>query len=400
MINGLFTVIALIALVCCIVLIPELRVYNNLLWLGAFKLVFNFLLLDWLYRGLEEFKYITSRSIIVRSIYVISVFLLVREETDYVMYYFLSIAMIVVNAIINCSFARYYVSFCVKGISYLTLKKQLKSFLILGFYTILTSMYTTFNVVYLGFVAGDTQVGYYTTATKLYSIILSLFTAFTTVMLPRISSLLSEGDIQHFKALIGKSLSILITFSIPAIIFTVIFANQIILLISGDGYGGAVVPMRIVMPLILVIGLEQILVIQILMPMKKDKIIFINSIVGAILGVLLNIFFVRQFQSIGSSAVWLTCEIVILTLSFIGVKRALEFKFPFGELIKNILFYAPLILILCAAEHYLILPVLPLLMIGFGFTSIYVLFCQIVLFKGSATQILILNMSNKFIHRH
>ena len=50
------------------------------------------------------------------------------------------------------------------------------------------------------------------------------------------------------------------------------------------------------MPLILIIGYEQIIVIQILMPLKRDKAIFINSIIGASVGILLNILLVAFFK--------------------------------------------------------------------------------------------------------
>lgn len=58
-------------------------------------------------------------------------------------------------------------------------------------------MYTTFNIVFLGFVCNETEVGYYTTATKLHAIFISIFSAFTGVMLPRMSSLISEKELTN-----------------------------------------------------------------------------------------------------------------------------------------------------------------------------------------------------------
>jgi O-antigen/teichoic acid export membrane protein len=97
-------------------------------------------------------------------------------------------------------------------------------------------------------------------------------------MLPRMSALYAEGNIKEFKKLISKSTQLLFSFAIPAVIYTVIFAPEIVYLISGAGYEGAYLPARIIMPLILIIGYEQVLVIQILMPTKQDKAILTNSI--------------------------------------------------------------------------------------------------------------------------
>lgn len=133
----------------------------------------------------------------------------------------------------------------------------------------LTSMYTSFNVTFLGFVTNVTEVGYYTTATKLHGIILAFFTAFTGVMLPRMSALVAENRMDEVKRLINKSFDLLFMISIPLIVFSIYFAPEIIYLISGNGYEGAITPMRMVMPLVLIIGMEQILIVQLLMPLKK-----------------------------------------------------------------------------------------------------------------------------------
>ena len=70
-------------------------------------------------------------------------------------------------------------------------------------------MYTSLNVVYLGFVAGEKEVGYYTTAIKIYTILLSLFTALSGVLLPRFSVMVAENKMLELKNLIFKSLDLL-----------------------------------------------------------------------------------------------------------------------------------------------------------------------------------------------
>ena len=134
----------------------------------------------------------------------------------------------------------------------------------------MTSMYLTFNVMYLGLVCNNEQVGYYTSAFKLYTIILSLFGSFTSVMLPRMSSLLAQGREDEFRSMISRSFEYVSVFSIPLILCTVIMSPQIIHVICGPGYEGAVLPMRIIMPAVLSVGTAQVLAIQVLMP-KKNK---------------------------------------------------------------------------------------------------------------------------------
>ena len=153
----------------------------------------------------------------------------------------------------------------------------------------MTSMYLPFNVMFLGLVSNNTEVGYYTTAFKLYSVVLGFFTAFTNVMLPRMSLLLANSENDRFQELANRSFSVMATFSIPLILCSMILAPQIIYVLSGPGYEGAILPMRIIMPAAFVVGIAQVLAIQVLMPMKKDRVLLRASIIGAAVSVLINL---------------------------------------------------------------------------------------------------------------
>lgn len=336
--NAVSTVVSLVTLIGAIYLVPDLFQYRALMYIGAIRLLSNFFLVDWFYRGIEKFKYVTSITIGVKCLYVIAVFLFIHTPNDYPVYYLLTTLMITINAIFNWSYIRHFTQLTLKK---LAIKKYVSQFFILGFHSMLTTMYTSFNVAYLGFVTNPTEVGYYTTATKLYTIIIALYSAFTGVMLPRISALLSEGKEEEFKSLIHKSIGVLFSIAIPIVIIACTFSPEIIEIISGKGFEGAIPATRIVMPLILIIGYEQIIVIQILMPLKRDKAIFINSIIGASVGILLNILLVAFLKSTGSAIVWLISEISVLISAQYFVQKNTEIKFPFKELSKNLLSYIP-----------------------------------------------------------
>ncbi len=357
--NFITTIVAIVVLLICMYSIPQLFDYRKLLWIGVVKLLFNLFLIEWLYKGTEQFKFITQRAISIRFVYVALIFIFVHDSDDYIIYYGLTSVTIVLNAFINILYSRKIVTFSLKGIH---VRQYVKSYMTLGIYLILTSMYTTFNITFLGFACGDVQVGYYTTSTKIYSIIISIFTAFTGVMLPRMSSLVANGDIKEFRAKISSSVDLLVCFSIPTIILCVIFAGQIVDVIAGSQYGGAVVPMQIVMPLILIIGLEQILVIQSMMPLKRDRAIFVNSIIGAILGVGLNILLVPMLKSAGSAIVWVTCETTILVLSQFEMHKTIKYRLPWKNILVNLFYYFPAAIIMFLISQMKISALLQLIM--------------------------------------
>lgn len=320
-INTVSTTAVLIALLVSMFTVPQLRENSHLMWIGVLKLISNYLLIEWLYKGLEEFKYITSRTVLVKCLYVVAVFLFIKSPADTTIYYMLLTLMITGNALINIVHSRKYVKYS------LTLQKAsalLKAIIILGIYAFLTSMYTTFNVVYLGFECGDTEVGYYATSTKIYRMILSVFTAVTGVMMPRLASLLSEEKFGTFRSLLKKSFRILFIIFIPTSLAIGIFAPEIIHLIAGAGYEGAIMPLRIISPLLLIIGLEQIIIIQGLMPLKKDKEVLINSAAGAATGIIANLILVPQYGATGAAISWFAAECVVLTSSSIFFIKAMK----------------------------------------------------------------------------
>lgn len=336
--NTISTFIVLIVLFASVYTIPKLYGYRDLMYIGAIKLIFNYLLIEWFFKGIENFKYITIRSVIIKFLYVIAVFIFVKDSQDYQICYLLSVIMIVFNALLNFIYCRKFVSLSFKNINF---RPYIRPFLVLGIYGLLISMYTSFNVAYLGFVSTEAEVGYYTTATKLYGILLSFFTAFTGVMLPRMSSLLADGQFDEFKRLTEKSKDVLFAIVMPLVVISVVFAPQIVFLISGKGYESAIIPMRIVMPLMFIIGYEQIIIVQILMPLKKDRAILINSILGASVGILMNVLLVSKLGSIGSSLVWVCSEIVVLCSAQYFVKKYIGYQFPYKKLIQNILYSVP-----------------------------------------------------------
>lgn len=341
--NCITTAIAAAVLIGAVFFIPSLQPYKSLLFIGIIKLLGNFLLIDWLYKGLEDFKYITARTIAVKTAFIIAVFIFVRNSEDYTIYYFCYAMMFAINAIVNCYKASTLVKLKFRN---LQLTAIAKPFLIMGLYLILTSMYTTFNTAYLGFATNTTQVGYYTTATKMFTLLLAIYTAFTTIMLPRMSALLAQGQIEEFKRLIQKSLFALLAVSLPIIILAIVFAPDFIHIMAGEGYDGAITPARIVMPLVFIIGYEQILVIQILMPLRKDNAILTNSFIGAIVGISMNLLLVSQLQCEGSACAWVISEIAVLIGVQYFVNKYIGISFPYKEVARNILYYIPCLILL------------------------------------------------------
>ena len=331
--NAATSLVAAVALLVAIFLVPKLYAYKELMGIGVIRLLSNFLCIEWLFKGLEDFRYITLRSVAIRTLFVVAVFVFVRKPEDYGVYYLLFCLTFLANAAVNIVYSRRSVTFSRKDLS---LRRLAGPFFLIGLYTIMTSMYTTFNVIYLGFVSSEEQVGFYATAAKIFGMVIALFTAFTSVMLPRMSAVLSEGREEEFKGIVRKVLRVLFCLGVPLILLLEAEAPDIIRIISGEGYEGAIVPMRIITPLILVIGIEQVLVLQTMMPKKYDREVLVNSVIGAMVGILLNILLVGRLEAVGSSIVWLCSELAVLSGALWVVSRRARIRFPLRNLLVEV----------------------------------------------------------------
>ena len=348
--NTLTTITAIIILIIATNIVPKFAPYKDLLYIGVGKLFFNYMLINWFFQGLENFKYIAARTIFVKILFVISVFLFVKTETDVKLYYFLVALTWAGNGLINFIYAKKYVSF---NFTLKINKAIIGSFFILGVYWFMNSMYTTLNVAFLGFATNDIEVGYYTTANKLLTVIMTMFTALTSVMVPRVSVALKSNDNSEAKALIRKAINALMLFAIPLIFFVFPFSQELIYLMSGKGYEGATTPLQIMTPLFFLVGYDQIIVLQTLLPMGKDKDILRNSILAASVGIISNIFLTLNFGKNGSAIVLILAELSVLLSSQFCVTKYLGLKIPFKLIIKHIIGFSPIIIICYVIKYFI-----------------------------------------------
>ena len=103
--------------------------------------------------------------------------------------------------------------------------------------------------------------------------------------------------------------------------------------------------MRVQIPLIFIIGYSQILVIQILIPLKKDNTLTVIAGMGAFVGVMLNVWLTSRYDAIGASISWLFAEIVIIFAAQWVVSKNIHILFPVKQLFKVIISYVPFLLV-------------------------------------------------------
>ena len=327
-------------LVLLVFIVPDFYARREFFYIGILKIFANVFWIEWFYKGVEDFKYITIRSLIVRVAFVVSVFVFINTTSDNILYYLLFVFITIVNAICNWCHKGKYVKFSFKAIN---LKSVFRPYFMLGLFALLSAVYTNLNISFLGFICNEEEVGYYTTATRIYTVVIALMSTLTGVMIPRMSVLVAERKFDDIKTLVNKVFNLLFLFGLPVIIYVLFYASDLIALFAGDAFQSAVLPMRIVIFLVLIIGTEQIFMMQLLIPMRKDGLVALCAMCGAIVCLVFNIVFVADLKSVGSALAWVVSESVVLLLSSIAVKKYFRLSFPFKMFFSHLFISIPYI---------------------------------------------------------
>lgn len=315
-INLISTAVAYLLLSFAILFVPQFSEYRSLLIVCSASILFVTVGMDWLYTALEEFSYITIRSVAFQFLSLILLFIFVRAKDDYLEYAAIGVVSSVGSNICNFIHARRYISFREKVCG--NLHPHIKPIFTLFAMSVAVSIYTALDTTMLGFIAGDEQVGFYTAATRINKIVLSVITAASAVLLPRLSFYISQHNDGQFLMLSEKAFNLIILLSIPCAVGLCLLASPVILLLSGSRYEQAVPVMQIMNPIIVAISLNGLIGIQIFMPLGKEKITLASVILGACVNFTLNMILIPRYGAFGAgiATVFAECSVTIFQLVF------------------------------------------------------------------------------------
>lgn len=321
-INSITMFLTLIAFIFTVALIPEFAAEKNLYIINGIGMVLNVFAITWLYNALEQYAYITVINMIVKLVSLILMFMLVKQPEDYVVYGGITVFASSASYVFNFIYATKFVS--LKKSAPYDFRVHMKPILRFFAMSAATSVYTNLDVVMLRFMQGDTEVGYYNAAIKVKTILVTLITSLGTVLLPRLSYYVKKEKTEDFYRMIGKAVNFVVLAGFPLTIYFMLYAKESIQFLAGDGYGGSIIPMVILMPTVLLIGLSNITGIQILTPQNMEQKVLNSIICGAVVDFILNLILIPRIASSGAALATTIAELVVLIVQCIYLKDILK----------------------------------------------------------------------------
>ena len=293
-INLVMDVISYAVLFLALLFLPRLQEDRTLYVVVSATILLSSIGMEWLYKALEQYTYITVRSIIFKFVALIAMFLLVHNQNDYVIYGGISIFASSASNVFNFINVHKYID--MKPVGGYHFKRHFKAIGVFFAMSCATTIYTHLDTVMLGFIATDEDVGYYNAAVKIKTILVSIVTSLGTVLLPRSSYYVEHGLMDEFIRIAKKALNFVFILASPLMVYFIIYAKQGIYFLSGSAYAGSIMPMKIIMPTLLLIGITNVLGIQILIPLGREKIVLYSEIAGAVVDLILNAILIPKYS--------------------------------------------------------------------------------------------------------
>ncbi len=308
---------AIVAILC--LTIPQIQVNIPLFLILSLTIFFTAIGCEWFYQGIEDFKYITIRGLIIKTVSVVLLFIFVKSKTDLLYYGCYTVFGVLGGNIFNFFRLRKYIHRENIIFSELHIKRHVKPVLKVFSFSVVTSIYLQLNTVLLGFLKNALAVGYFAAATKVMQMLLTMSACLGSVMMPRASHLIAENKEDEFNRLIQKSYDFTLAIALPMTIGLIFCAPSLITALCGVKFEHSILPSQIIAPIILMVAISNVFGIQVLFPKGKINVVTLCCGIGAVADLILNLCLIPFFSYIGTSIAYLGAEVATtVSMYFIG----------------------------------------------------------------------------------
>ncbi|MDE5722535.1 MAG: oligosaccharide flippase family protein [Clostridia bacterium] len=298
--------------------------YNVLMSILSINVIAVAFDITFFFKGNEEFGRIVLRNIIIKSISIVFIYVFVKDSDDLWIYALIQSGAVILS---NLSLWLYLPKQLVKiKLKELRPLKHLKPTIILFLPTIATSVYTSLDKTLIGLITrDDAENGNYEYAEKLVKMALTVLTSLGTVMIPRNSKKFADGDIKGVEANIYKTTKFVLFIGVPLMFGIIAVADNLIPWYLGSEYDKASTLMKILSPLIPLIGLSNVFGIQFLIPSNQDKKYTLAVILGAVVNLVLNLVLIYFLKSYGAAIATVIAETVVTGVMLVFLRKNIKF---------------------------------------------------------------------------
>lgn len=299
--------------------------YRLIYWILTLEFIAFHWDISWFYCGREDFKSLLYRNVLVKSLYVILVFALIRSEEDLPLYVLLRSGTLLLG---GAALLLPVVCQCIREkirVRRSAIPGHLKKMMPLFVPQIAIQIYTVLDKTMIGVITQSAyQNGCYEEAMKVIRILMSFVAVISGVLTPRIASLFAAGDEEEIRRKLSAGLRLVCLITLPMVIGIDMVASVFVPWFLGPGYDAATRLLRILGILLLVIGVSQITG-SCLLAVRQEKCFTRNVCIGAAVNFLLNLWLIYMFLAQGAAYASVIAELIVTALMLYSCRKYLDF---------------------------------------------------------------------------
>lgn len=300
----------------------QYQMYYKILLL---ELLANSLDISWFFQGLEEFKKTILRNIVVKLISIICIFVFVKTSYDLKKYFMIYVLSILIG---NLSLWAYLPKY-IEKINYKTLNifKHIKPTIGLFIPQIAIQVYTVLDKTMIGaIISNKAEVGFYEQSQKIIKILLTVVTALGTVMVPRMANVYIKKEKGQMTNYMKKSFCFMYLLAFPIIFGMISISDEFVPIFFGPGYDRVSMLMKIISPIILMIGMSNVIGTQYLLPTKRQREYTISVVLGAIINFVMNFILIGRYGAVGASIGTVIAETMVTVVQMYYIRNDFNIK--------------------------------------------------------------------------
>lgn len=350
---------------------------KNMLLINSINLISYIFYIEWINEAFENYKFISQKTIFVKVLNLLCIFLFIKISDDFYKYLFLINIFIFLNNFISFIYIRKYIKFDFKN---LKIKKYMFPLGITILISNMAILYTQLDKIALGFYSKEiSEVAYYGVAQKVMSILMVVIMSIISVTIPRLSFYLGQNKKDEYEKMFNKIFPFIYLLLFPIGIGIIILSREISIFFGGTAYLPAQAVMIVFGMRIIIVTVETILTNHVIFLNKKEKIVAAIYGMCGITNFIMKYFLIRFSYFNAASAIFTTmlAEILITILNIYYIKKYLRLKlevfksknlkylvfsllfFPIGYILRKFEFhymiYSIITFILCAGIYFILL---------------------------------------------
>lgn len=307
-INVLSTIVAYLILIILLLFANPLADYRLLICIQSTTVLCTTLGADWINTVFEDFRYITIRTLVIQLVSLIFMFILVKDESDYLVYATIAVFASSGGYILNIIYRE---RFCkIRFRIMMNVKQHMKPIAMLFSLILAQKIYVNSDLTIIGLFRGDKEVGLYTAATNIYFITNMVVSSVSTIVLPSLSRAFKMHDYKEINKNIRFAVGFIIMMGVPAVIMLLIQAEHIIGAISGQEYVDAAGTLRVLVLALIASFVGGVIGNLTMIPAGRERVCLNSTVLSAISNVVLNILFVGRYGMIIAGVTTFISELI------------------------------------------------------------------------------------------